>query len=94
MTIQSLMKTQDLRNVNKIAIQKGVRIMEWIDVNDRLPEKDGRCIVCTKNITGWQPLKHNIFISEYMFNDFIYMGWENNPVTHWMPLPEPPKERG
>ena len=65
--------------------------MEWIDVNKRLPDSEGRYIVCTKNITGWQPLKHNIFISEYMFNDFIYMGWENNPVTHWMPLPEPPK---
>jgi hypothetical protein len=65
---------------------------EWIDVNERLPEEEGRYIVCTKNITGWKPLKNTVFICGYMFNDFIYMGWENNPVTHWMPLPEPPKE--
>ena len=64
---------------------------KWIAVNDRLPDTDGRYIVCTKNITGWKPLNHNVFISDYMFNDFIYDGWENNLVTHWMPLPEPPK---
>lgn len=30
---------------------------EWIDVNDRLPEEEGKYIVCTKNITGWKPSK-------------------------------------
>lgn len=47
-----------------------------------------------KTSRGGSLQKNNVFICDYMFNDFIYMGWENNPVTHWQPLPEPPEERG
>ena len=66
--------------------------MEWISVKERLPERDGMYIVHTRNLTAWKPLKHNVFIAEYCFNDFVFRGWEDNNVTHWMPLPEPPKE--
>ena len=83
----------------------GVLMAEWIDVNDRLPERDGETVLCyAKNsstdgetcVVGCiQQRKHwflqtcNIGIAEFP-NHY----WK---VTHWMPLPEPPrtpKERG
>lgn len=54
----------------------------WIPVTERLPEVDGKYIVCTaKNsvyCTRWR--------KDYFGTDF------HTHVTHWMPLPEPPKE--
>ena len=66
------------------AIEK-VRIMEvprWIPVTERLPEKDTRVIVCAS-------------LPEGVHSDFIYEDghwFVSTGVTHWMPLPEPPKE--
>jgi hypothetical protein len=58
----------------------------WIPVTERLPEK-------------WQNV---LTVSKNGSIDFDYIcssgGWygdlenQQNPVTHWMPLPEPPKE--
>lgn len=70
---------------------------EWIDVKDKLPKKYGRYIVHTENIIGFKPLENNVFIAEFIFNDFVFKGWESNTVTHWQPIPKPPrtpKERG
>lgn len=63
---------------------------QWISVNERLPpeEKDGLSIkvlvVSTKN---------KIDFSRY---DYDVGGWISSVLdiefTHWMPLPEPPKE--
>lgn len=66
------------------AIEK-VRIMgepRWIPVTERLPEKDVRVIVCAS-------------LPEGVHSDFIYEDghwFVSTGVTHWMPLPEPPKE--
>ena len=66
------------------AIEK-VRIMEeprWIPVTERLPEKDTRVIVCAS-------------LPEGVHSDFIYEDghwFVSTGVTHWMPLPEPPKD--
>ena len=64
---------------------------EWIDVKDGLPKKIGRYIVHTRNLTGYAPLEHNVFVAKSIFDDFAIKYWEDNEVTHWMPLPEPPK---
>ena len=57
---------------------------EWISVNDRLPERGKRVLV----------------YSEYMRNSenggiSVNWGWmchkRRTDITHWMPLPEPPK---
>lgn len=53
----------------------------WIPVTERLPENEGRYLA--------------IFYEE-MIIDFGYyrpsVGWCEQGITHWMPLPEPPKE--
>ena len=73
-------------------IAKGYRKQSgWVSVKERLPEKDGMYIVHTKNLTGHSPLGLNVFVAEYILSDFVFYGWEDNRITHWMPLPEPPK---
>lgn len=56
--------------------------MEWISVNDRLPQ-------IGKPVLGFE--------SENRIGVWIINSREDYPifsefVTHWMPLPEPPKE--
>lgn len=62
--------------------------MEWISVNDRLPE-DGQKVITTKNgivDIQWYEKRRNGWISQG--NWF----WSMATVSHWMPLPDPPKE--
>lgn len=59
---------------------------EWISVEDRLPEKP--------NIAGQQ--KGCLAANEGRYTYICYytsLGiWVGAKPTHWMPLPEPPKE--
>ena len=64
-------------------IEHGVTVQEWISVKDRLPDADGDYLVWNdyhKAIVGHYWSKGRYFISKAV------------TVTHWMPLPEPPKE--
>lgn len=70
---------------------------EWINVKDRLPEKDCVCVVWNKN----RPFQFYIscfsaFFQEFEINHIGTMIRLPDPVcfhaTYWMPLPEPPKE--
>ena len=69
---------------------------EWISVKDRLPENKGRYSAYGADLCfGNTP--------HFMVDKFFYRPvekiWEygeydcNALVTHWMPLPEPPKEK-
>ena len=64
------------------ALSKKENTTRWIPVTERLPEKDTRVIVCAS-------------LPEGVHSDFIYEDghwFVSTGVTHWMPLPEPPKE--
>ena len=54
----------------------------WVSVKDRLPDKPCSCLVFL--IYGWRAL-------ERWEGDSWVLAKESE-VTHWMPLPEPPKE--
>ena len=71
-------------------IANGVTIQKWIPVTERLPERREDVLLCRK---FWNEIQNP------------QMGWYNDvsgewfdlsnrvihKVTHWMPLPEPPK---
>ena len=63
-------------------IAHGITVQEWTSVKDRLPEKPMKCLVYTKRgeYGGYE-------ITYY--NEGFYLQYAN--VTHWMPLPQPPK---
>lgn len=63
---------------------------EWISVEDRLPEENGRYLVCVnishlafENLTAIAIMAYGKSHGFYLYND-------NEKVTYWMPLPEPP----
>jgi hypothetical protein len=64
---------------------------EWISVKDRLPNKDTEVLCCS--------VRGDLFIGKYLeaiYTEDVYVfvdtnRWDARSVTHWMPLPEPPK---
>ena len=71
-------------------VAHGVTVQEWISVDDRLPEAGGYvvCIAKRNPFSRFMPMVARIEKN----------GWVNpiteqyiSEVTHWMPLPEPPK---
>ena len=70
-------------------IAHGVTVQEWISVDDRLPEEKANCIVYYQHAYCDNDGYWEIGIC---FNDGEK--FQINPaykVTHWMPLPQPPK---
>lgn len=64
--------------------------MEWIDVKDRMPELNTYVLVCfIGTLSGRQIMKVD-YTLQYHNND-VEWKYTANGVTHWMPLPEPPK---
>jgi hypothetical protein len=63
----------------------------WISVVDKLPEKDGLCLVCV-------PMADEKYMISTAWYDPTGFGWSLMPeqwigaITHWQPLPEPPRE--
>ena len=62
-----------------------VRHGQWISVKDRLPEDQEEVLVCTCSKNGIR----NIDKGYMAIDHFIHRG--RAEVTHWMPLPQPPK---
>ena len=71
-------------------LDSGVTVQEWISVDDRLPESGGYvvCIAKRNPFSRFMPMVARIEKN----------GWVNpiteqyiSEVTHWMPLPHPPK---
>lgn len=68
----------------------------WIPVTERLPEKQGWCIACVfyRGIQ-WGDITTKGFTTvcpAYFFEGTFHKVSSEGEVTHWMPLPEPPKE--
>ena len=77
-------------------IANGVTAQEWISVDDRLPENDVMVI-------GYTPCDGFMFVGYYHEEPkYDWKVWRivtamrstkvmTKKVTHWMPLPQPPK---
>lgn len=63
---------------------------KWISVKDRLPEiETDTLLVCVKSYDG------DLLSDTDGFQDGKFVYWSNQTgcsITHWMPLPEPPKD--
>ena len=76
-------------------IANGVTVQEWISVKDRLPEDEGWYQVYTAPDKGYKSINKARFCKGFEWDNFTphWHGaggtWGN--VTHWMPLPQPPK---
>lgn len=69
---------------------------EWLSVKDRLPENQQ---ICTLYSDGTHLTFFKFHEKGHSGNDFHYFSDMNNKgpigvdeITHWMPLPQPPKD--
>ena len=87
-------------------IANGVTVQKWISVKDRLPEQDGKYLVFEQssgrtNTSILRFAKDARKVDRYDFKGRWKNAWYEydsewghytvDSVTHWMPLPEPPK---
>lgn len=90
---------QDLRRENA---KLRARVPEWISVDDRLPDETGRYLAVKKRIAPdeFGGNRTDIVILRFLVGDGFRMpthipDWINEEineeVTHWMPMPVPPK---
>ena len=75
-------------------VKNGVTVQEWISVKDRLPE-EGEYVLCVlKGFNYGGKIQVCKFVPADKFKDKPYFEHFRNgfpSVTHWMPLPQPPK---
>ena len=94
-----------VENVANILINNGVTVQEWIPVTERLPECDKEVLLI---VHGWgdrlyytgclhrQESERSWLTgieskaSDWKIWGFSYL--REPSVTHWMPMPQPPKE--
>lgn len=82
-----------------------VQQMRWIPVEERLPEEEGVYIVCVDGEVKWDAYCMFEGVERWLCYDgrlnALYIDpYSSKPkrepphprVTHWMPLPSPPKE--
>ena len=81
---------EKIKRIADHLIANGVTVQEWISVDDRLPEEKVNCIVHYKHAycdnDDYWAIGFCCYDGEKFLFDPAYK------VTHWMPLPEPPKE--
>lgn len=66
---------------------------EWISTSERMPEYEGLYLIYAYNKVMCA-YRQVFFFSEVWNNDLTggFSIIKDEDVTHWMPLPEPPKE--
>ena len=86
-------------------IPEEVQQMRWIPVEERLPEEEGAYIVCVDGEVKWDAYCMFEGVERWLCYDGRLNALYIDPysskltreppyprVTHWMPLPSPPKE--
>ena len=80
---------EKIKRIADHLISNGVTVQEWISVDERLPEEKVNCIVHYKhaycNNDGYWAIGFCFYDGEKFQFDQAYK------VTHWMPIPQPPK---
>lgn len=69
---------------------KGVYKVDWISVKDKLPQHESFVLCCTVEHLPRTALFHSQ--GDYLFLNPDNMRFQYRGITHWMPLPELPKD--
>ena len=89
---RSTVEEPQCRVINSIIadnlIANGVTVQKWSPVSERLPENYQYALCIMQEDGDFRVLRWNYI--DYMWNTGIEWFREKD-VTHWMPLPEPPK---
>lgn len=96
-----------LTTIADYLIANGVTLQRWIPVTERLPEDDGKYLIYRQTPFGARYTiigfaKNGRKVDEYDFQEDSKNVWYSydcefgyiihDSVTHWMPIPTPPKE--
>jgi len=85
--------TKDLTDAADAIEELLAKVPTWISVGERLPEKHVEVLICTENY-GKNELGFAT-VAVWDGSEWIET-WDRQKsvhyVSHWMPLPEPPKE--
>ena len=68
-------------------ISNGVTAQEWISVEDRLPDDNDRVIAFRPNEPETSAYKYCV-----MWGWSVKASLKHRGITHWMDMPQPPKE--
>ena len=86
---------QSLRDIlNEVAEEMDrPKAPRWIPVTERLPEVGKKVLVHTNGGKVLISSLRKCFLKD---DDLGFVTWSayTKPVTHWMPLPEPPEKEG
>lgn len=80
----------------EVLYNAGYRKQEWISVEERLPEPNTNVLIYVFFHNQWQIVKGWLSYCDKKFHisNSDYPSLTDIPVTHWMPLPEPPETKG
>ena len=80
---------EKIKRIAEHLISNGVTVQEWISVTERLPEL-GERVICTDGYAVFEQYRVEL--------SCVYGMWDRGglkspmqEVTHWMPMPQPPK---
>ena len=88
-------------------VAKDTNVPSWIPVSERLPDKDGTYMCFNRGAYGKWVQAVRFTKDARKFDEYAFKNqWKNQwpmydseygyyavgSITHWMPLPEPPKE--
>jgi len=63
--------------------------MDWISIKDKKPENRIEVLGYYKNPVNEKHMIYTVYVSDDKFMDDL---WDvTDHLTHWMPLPKPPK---
>lgn len=85
----------DIKEIEQLKAELATANPEWISVEDGLPESRAEVLFYVNELGQIELGKYNGCANKWIVpNCVVYYANGFNWVTHWMPLPEPPKEQG
>lgn len=85
MAIAALREQESLAEKQATSDKASDKASDWISVEERLPNSVDDVLTCRKN--GHVEVNYMLVTGKWRYGSVCV-----NPITHWRPLPEPPKE--